>query len=769
MVICGEVMAVNTRTEPQAPRPPASAAWSLAYLGFGAAMALALIVLRNTGLATVPISLIGLTTAVAVFAGRHRHRPTVSFPWTVFAFTSVAFILGAALRQALDGQPMAPLANVFTLAGYAGMLVAFMSLLRNRRADGSGPHELIDGVIVCVAAASAALVFLALPVVDTQGWSAFTVLLGAYPVIDVAVVFVAVLLYWTSANRVVSFWLLAVTMSSILVGDTGYAYIGTQGRVVGSPLLDLPFLIAFGCFGAAALHPSMAALSDIQPRPVQSWSRARLLVLTPALLVPSVVLIVSRSPGADWVCGVASAMIALLLIVRAVGAVGEHNMSQRDLRYQATHDVLTGLANRARLVARVEAFIRRSERSDGRVEMLFLDLDKFKLINDTWGHQTGDQVLRTAADRLRSLVDSSDVVARIGGDEFVIARYVTPGQSRSGEMLAADIIDSFRAPLSETDAALVATVSIGLVYSTRPATAEGLLRDADTAMYRAKGSGRNRCVTFDASMHDAVRRRVETELALRHAMDRKQFLLYYQPIVDLETREVLGVEALLRWNHPGMGMVAPLDFIPVAEETGLIVEIGAWVVSEALRQLSIWRAEGLENLWVAVNVSARQLRDSRLVDHVETELCRFGVPADRLVVEITESAMMDDEQTSSALFNRLRAMGVPLAVDDFGTGYSSLGHLRRFPVSKVKIDREFISGLDTDNDDAAIVRAVVAMSLAMGLEVVAEGIETEGQRALLLGAGVQLGQGWLFARAEAPENCVLRAGQPAAEPARAKS
>src|SRR5471030_2019892 len=206
MVIRGEVMAVNKRTEPRAPRPPAGAAWSFAYLGYGATLALALVVLRDTPLATLPIALIGLTTAVAVIAGRRRHRPTVSFPWTVFALTSVAFILGAGLRQVLDGQPLAPLANVFTLAGYAGMLLAFVSLLRNRRADGSGPHELVDGVIVCVAAASAALVFLALPVVDSQGWSAFTVLLGAYPVIDVAVVFVAVLLYWTSANRVVSFW-----------------------------------------------------------------------------------------------------------------------------------------------------------------------------------------------------------------------------------------------------------------------------------------------------------------------------------------------------------------------------------------------------------------------------------------------------------------------------------------------------------------------------------------------------------------------------------
>jgi diguanylate cyclase len=752
------------RAGTQAPRLPAGAAWSFAYLGYGATMALSLVVLRDTGLATLPITLVGLTTAVAVCVGRWLHRPTVTFPWNMFAFACVAFIVGAGLRQALDGTPTAPVANVFTLAGYAGMFIAFVALLRNRRADGAGPHELVDGVIVCVAGASAALVFLALPVVDSQGWSAFTVLLGAYPVIDVAVVFVAVLLYWTSANRVVSFWLLALTMTAMLVGDIGYAYIGTQGHVVGSPLLDLPFVIAFGCFGAAALHPSMAALSDIQPRPVQSWSRARLVVLTPAMLVPSVVLILSRSPGADWICGAASSIVAILLLVRAVGAVGEHTMSQQDLRYQATHDSLTGLANRSRMVERVEAFIRRSERDGGRVDLLFLDLDSFKMINDTWGHQTGDQVLRTAADRLRSIVDPSDIVARLGGDEFVVARYVTPGQSRCGEVLAADIIDIFRAPLSETESAVVATVSIGLVRSTHPATAEGLLQDADTAMYRAKGAGRNRCVTFDSAMHDAVRRRVETELALRHALVRQQFLLHYQPIVDLETCAVVGVEALLRWAHPSMGMIQPLDFIPVAEETGLIVEIGDWVVSEAMRQLSVWRTEGHTDLWVAVNVSARQLRDARLVDHVELALLRHDIPPDKLVVEITETAMMADERSASALLNRLRELGVSLAVDDFGTGYSSLGHLRTFPVSKVKIDRSFVSGLDTDNDDAEIVRAVVAMSLAMGLEVVAEGIETEGQRALLLKTGVRFGQGWLFGRAEAPEDCLLVVAEPVAQP-----
>jgi diguanylate cyclase (GGDEF)-like protein len=748
-----------TRERPQATRLPASASWSFAYLGFGAAMTLALVGLRNTGLSPVPISLIGLTTAAAIIVGRRRHRPTVMFPWTLFAVASVAFILGAAARQLLDGQPIAPLADVFTLSGYAATFVAFVGLLRNRRATTSGPHELVDGVIVCVAAASAALVFLSVPVVQSQGWSAASVLLGAYPVIDVAVVFVSILLSWTSANRVVSFWLLAATMTAMLIGDIGYAHLGTQGKVVGSPLLDLPFVIAFGCFGAAALHPSMTALSEIQPRTVQAWSIGRLLVLSPALVVPSVVVIVSHNETADWVCGIAAAAVALLLLVRAVGAVTEHTTSQQGLRYQANHDALTGLANRARLVERVESFIRRSERDGGRVDLLFLDLDSFKLINDTWGHQMGDQVLRTAGDRLRRIADASDVVARIGGDEFVLARYVMPGQSRCGETLAADIIDSFRAPLSETDTALVATVSIGLVRSERPATAEGLLRDADTAMYRAKGGGRNRCVTFDSSMHDAVRRRVETELALRYAMDRQEFLLYYQPIVDLETTEVVGVEALIRWAHPGMGMVSPLDFIPVAEETGLIVEIGEWVVSEALRQLGRWHREGFPDLWVSVNVSARQLRDPSLVEHVEAELQRLAVPPEKLMMEITETAMMADERTSAELLNRLRALGVTLAVDDFGTGYSSLGHLRRFPVSKVKIDRAFVSGLETDNDDAEIVRAVVAMSMAMGLDTVAEGIETEGQRALLLQAGVRLGQGWLFGRAEPAEDCALVVAQ----------
>jgi EAL domain-containing protein (putative c-di-GMP-specific phosphodiesterase class I) len=283
-------------------------------------------------------------------------------------------------------------------------------------------------------------------------------------------------------------------------------------------------------------------------------------------------------------------------------------------------------------------------------------------------------------------------------------------------------------------------------------------------MYRAKAAGRSRCMVFDPSMHDSVRQRVETELALRYALARDELLLHYQPIVSVQTGEVVGAEALLRWAHPSLGLVSPLDFIPIAEETGLIVEIGEWVVSEAVRQAARWRDQragsGLPALWVAVNVSARQLRDPSLVDHVEAELLRLNLPASLLVLEITESAMMSDEDVAATLLHRLRDLGLTLAVDDFGTGYSSLGHLRRFPVSKVKIDRAFVAGIEHDADDAEIVRAVVAMSLAMRLDVVAEGIETEGQRVLLQQLGVQLGQGWHFGRPMPAEDCTFVLPQP---------
>ena len=733
-------------------------AWS--YVALAVLLAQLLVALRNSEWAALPLTVVGVGSTALILVGRARNNPSSRLPWTLYAASCGVFILGAVLRQVLAGTHLAPLADVATLTGYGLVLAAFITMLRTRRGVRGGLHELLDGLIVVIAAGAVALVVFTLPTAMYGDLSALALLQGVYPVIDICVLFVILLLSWTSTNRVTSYWFLTGATLGTLTGDLGYAYIGTQGHLVGSPLLDLPFVFGFAFLGAAALHPSMASLTDTQERPVQAWSRSRLALLVSAVLLPPTVVVGwAHSSAAIWIGATSGALVTLLLLVRAVGAVRGYARSQVGLRYQATRDALTGLANRPNLVERVDALIARGEKSGGHVDLLFLDLDGFKLVNDSWGHHVGDRVLVAASERLLGITDPSDVVARIGGDEFVLARFVGPGGGNDGQMLAADVIDGFRRPLTVSDTSLVTTVSVGMARSVFPATAEGLLRDADTAMYRAKDGGRNRCVVFDSTMRDSVRARVETELALRHALDRDQLILHYQPIVSIEDGATRGFEALLRWAHPGKGLISPLDFIPVAEETGLIVEIGEWVVSEALRQLASWRAAGIrpdgQDLFMAVNVSARQLQETALVEHVQAELLRHDVPAHLLVLELTESAMMADPQSSAVLLNRLRDVGVLLAVDDFGTGYSSLSHLRRFPVSEVKIDRSFVSGIEQDADDEEIVRAIVAMSFAMRMQVVAEGIETPGQRDLLHRLGVRLGQGWLFGRPVAAEDCVF--------------
>jgi diguanylate cyclase (GGDEF)-like protein len=737
---------------------PPVVAWS--YVGLAVLLALLLVVLRDTDLVAVPLVVAGVGSTGLIVFGRARNRPSTRLPWTLFAASCAVFIVGAVLRQLLADTPLAPLADVASLSGYGLVLSAFIAILRTRGVSRRGLHELLDGLIVVIAAGAVAVAVFTLPTATRGNLSPFALLQSVYPVIDVCILFVILLVAWTSTERVASYWFLTGATLATLTGDLGYAYIGTKGELVGDPLQDLPFVFGFALLGAAALHPSMAALSDATERPVQAWSRARLTLLVGALLLPPfVVLGASDSEAARWVGAMSGLAVALLVLFRAVGAVRGYVSSQEGLRYQATRDALTGLANRPHLVERVDVLIARGETSGGHVDLLFLDLDSFKLVNDSWGHHVGDRVLVAAAERLLGIADASDVIARIGGDEFVLARFVGPGGGGDGQMLAADVIDAFRGPLTVSDTSLVTTVSVGMARSVFPATAEGLLRDADTAMYRAKDGGRNRCIVFDSTMRDSVRARVETELALRHALDRDQLILHYQPIVAIEDGSTRGFEALLRWAHPGKGMISPLEFIPVAEETGLIVEIGQWVVSEAIRQLASWRATGIRpdghEMFMAVNVSARQLQETALVEHVEAELLRHDVPAHLLVLELTESAMMADPQSSAVLLKRLRDLGVKLAVDDFGTGYSSLSHLRRFPVSEVKIDRSFVSGIEQDADDEEIVRAIVAMAFAMRMQVVAEGIETTGQRDLLHRLGVRLGQGWLFGRPTPAEDCVF--------------
>jgi diguanylate cyclase (GGDEF)-like protein len=405
-----------------------------------------------------------------------------------------------------------------------------------------------------------------------------------------------------------------------------------------------------------------------------------------------------------------------------------------------------------------------------RVWVLLLDLDGFKWVNDSWGHDTGDQLVIEVAGRLRGVVPPATMIARVGGDEFLVT-YVgaKPGALR----LVDEVRGCFARPLPVRDTEVVISASIGIAHATgggdAAITAEALLRDADTAMYRAKAEGPGRSTVFDTSMHDRVRERIELEAALRAALAEGQLAVAYQPIVQLGTGRPVGAEALVRWRHPERGMVPPAQFIPIAEDAGMIGVIGAWVRQEALGQLARWRADGVvaDDFYLSVNVSPRQLNDAELPLVIAAELRRHGVPPRALALEMTESVMVDGSSVTTRVLFELRELGVRLLVDDFGTGFSALGYLRRFPISGVKIDRSFVSGLGTSVEDEEIVRAVVAMSYALGLTIVAEGVETLLQRDALSTVGVTQGQGWLWAPALPPAEFAAHwhAGGPAARAA----
>ncbi len=440
--------------------------------------------------------------------------------------------------------------------------------------------------------------------------------------------------------------------------------------------------------------------------------------------------------------------------------ITERKEAEELLAHQAVHDPLTGLANRTLIMDRAEQMLARCERTQEPVAALFVDLDNFKEVNDTMGHEVGDHVLRAVADRLAATVRTADTVGRLGGDEFVI---LTEGITLAAgpELLAERIQEVLAEPfeLPGRGAPLHVTASVGIAGGLRPSAAD-LLRDADIALYRAKGAGKDRYALFAPEMQSDVLDRLALKMDLQTALANDEFHLLYQPLFDLDPVHVYGVEALLRWHHPTRGVVGPHEFIPILEETGLIVEVGRWVLREACAQAGAWRAEGHE-LSLSVNVSMRQLDSPALVDHVRDALAASGLPADALLLEITETALMRDTDSTIARLSQLKALGVSIAIDDFGTGYSSLGYLRQFPVDALKIDRSFIASMNESSESPVLIHAMVALAHALGLGTVAEGIEESSQLELLRRQGCERGQGYLISRPVEPAEVIalIRGGQ----------
>jgi diguanylate cyclase (GGDEF)-like protein/PAS domain S-box-containing protein len=477
--------------------------------------------------------------------------------------------------------------------------------------------------------------------------------------------------------------------------------------------------------GAVAAHEETAIVTRHGDRRVVAWSNTVL---------------------RDWTGGVSG--------TASIGAdVTDRRRAEEQLQHDAFHDALTGLPNRALFIDRLQAALARLQGAmarghhKGMFAVVFLDVDRFKLVNDSLGHSVGDRLLVELSSALKTAVRPGDTVARLGGDEFTIL--LEDMEDRAEAIAVAERIQSvLREPLTIAGHEVFATVSMGIALSAPSyRRAEDLLRDADTAMYHAKALGKSRHQVFDSSMHARARKLLQLEHDLRRAVERREFRVHYQPIVRIEDRRIAGFEALVRWQHPERGLVAPSEFIHLAEETGLVVPLGRAVLEEACGQASSWRAASGDELTVSVNLSVKQFSQPDLVEQVDDVLRVSGLPARLLKLEVTESMVMENTDGAIALLRRLKALGVHIAIDDFGTGYSSLSYLLRLPADTLKIDRSFVSGTGDAGRNVSIVRTVVGLAYSLGLDVVAEGVETEEQRALLADLGCPLAQGFLFSPA----------------------
>ncbi len=419
---------------------------------------------------------------------------------------------------------------------------------------------------------------------------------------------------------------------------------------------------------------------------------------------------------------------------------------EEELSFLATHDALTGLPNRTLILDRVEQMLARSARNKTPVAALFIDLDNFKSINDTLGHAVGDELLEAVTARLGGVTRDADALGRLGGDEFVVVSEEL-SLSVGPELIAERLLDALKLPFNLGDdktTRVTVTASIGIAAGER-ISAEELMRDADIAMYRAKWDGRNRYVVFETGMQDSIQKRMELEMDLREALGKDEFVLAYQPTIDLTDMSPTGVEALIRWKHPVRGVVQPDDFIPLLEETGLIVEVGKWVLEQACIQGAAWRAAG-HPIGMAVNVSGRQLDTDQLIGDIEGALSASGLEPTALTIEITETTLMRNAEETVLRLTAIKELGVRIAIDDFGTGYSSLAHLQKFPIDALKIDRSFIAGLEHNQESETLIRTLVQLGKALSIETFAEGIEQQRELSLLRDENCDTGQGFLFAR-----------------------
>ena len=702
---------------------------------------------------------LGASCVAAIGCGVLLHRPPRRAPWFAMMAGQSLWVIGDAVDSwnvdVAHLNVFPSVADIFYLSAYPFLALGLLLLIRGRRPrrDWAG---LLDSATLTAGLGLLSWVLIAHPTVVAAQQSVAAAAVGvAYPVADILLVGLLIRLVTTPGGRTPAFRFLFVAVVLLIAGDTASA--GLSLFWSGSTdVFDILWLGSYVLWGAAALHPSMRSLStptsDSDPR----FTRGRLAALTLATLVAPGVLTAQALNGGRidvWAVATGSVVLVLLVLGRMSVTIDQivatnrvRERLQEDLEYQAAHDSLTGLPNRAQMIRLIDAAISRPQCDGGFVGLLFVDLDGFKTVNDTRGHRAGDDVLRSVAKRLQSGVRDGDIVARLGGDEFVVLLESVLDEPEAIR-IANRLIEVLSEPSIAPDGSTAAIgASIGVTVSRGGETdADRMLYEADTAVYRAKAAGRGRVEIFDDTLRRELAERDELEAAITKAIADDELQVHYQPILNLGSGAVTGYEALVRWDRPGVGLVPPVEFIPVAETSGLICDLDTWVLRHATKQLAQWRtaAAAADRLSVAVNISGRHVSSDRIVNDVAEALRDSGICARDLVLEITETGLTDGVSAIRHL-EQLRTMGVTVCIDDFGTGYSSIARMQELPIDFVKIDKSFLD--PAGRGSLHLLELMVAAAHAVGLPVVAEGVESQDQVGILESINCDSVQGFLFAR-----------------------
>jgi diguanylate cyclase (GGDEF)-like protein len=658
----------------------------------------------------------------------------------------VAFVLQVAahvvslVQDYLPTMPSYPSISDYLYLAAIPIVVAGLLLLPVARRTGAERVKLLIDSLIIVAVACMALWYLEIgPLLQTPGADPVVIIFStAVPVVDLLLVFALIVLLLSRPEAGAAVRLLSGSMALKVIADSTYTIAYVQFGVYFRPG-SWPFLLwAAGAFLTLLsvhrrLHQDGSAQGERPSRGRLGWLPYGAVVLASGLLA-----FVARKQSIYPLGGMIFGAIVLTALV-----IARQMYAQRENRRLAVTDPLTGLSNRALIAERLAEMTRQPLREGRHSAVLLIDLDRFKPINDAYGHEAGDAVLKAVAAALRGVIRSGDTAGRLGGDEFAVVLPALPSRAVA-ESIAQRLVDALRTPVIFGDLVLGVEASIGVAFRDETtADTEQLLAHADAAMYAVKRSGRGHYRVYTPELDTRAR-----DAELRAAVDNDELVVHFQPVVGLTGDDGLAVEALVRWNHPTRGLLMPGAFIDLAEETGAVIPIGEWVLREACRQAAGWRAEypGAESVWLSVNLSPRQVTQTTLVDTIREILDETGFPADRLVLELTESVILQPDEQTVARLNVLREMGIGISVDDFGTGYAALSYLRSLPVSVLKIDRSFVTDIDTDPEAYAVAEAVVRLAQAFRLHVVAEGIETAEQARCLVEMGCTYGQGYHFAR-----------------------